>query len=107
MKMCKTKIEVVKERPDFGDKQVRQASEVEMEKLYRWHCRRGMLSVIFPIRKEDNGIWIKAKQISDEPVTMKDIAEADIGDVSLADCGVIPYKGGMWNGTNWLEKLEE
>ena len=28
-----------------------------------------------------------------------------IGDHSLMDLGVIPYENGLWNKTNWLEKL--
>lgn len=102
--MIDEELEVVKERPNFGSKQVKKASEIEPGKRYRRHHAMGT-SIVFPIRL---GVgWIKAKTMGQEFVTAKDIEIADINDGSLADWGVIPYENGMWNRTNWLEKIEE
>lgn len=95
---------IVKERPNFGDKQVKKASEIEIGKKYRRHHAIGT-DIVFPIQL---GVGrVGAKTINQESVTAKDIEIADIKDESLMDWGVIPYKNGMWNATNWLEKLEE
>ena len=100
---------VTKERPNFGDNQVKRVSEIEMGKRYRKHHYSGTGEILIPIRKSYRTGWIKAKLIFDqEPITDKDIEIASIRDIPLADCGVIPYeKTGMWNKTNWLEKPKE
>ena len=101
-------IGVVKERPNFGDKQVRQVSELEMERIYRKHNADSTTELLIPIRKSYRDGWIKSKLIFDHDiVTEKDIEIAFVGDMSLSDCGVIPYKNGIWNATNWLEKVRE
>lgn len=106
--MNKTEVGVVKERPDFGDKQVKQVSELEMGKIYRKYNADSATEFLIPIRKSYKDGWIKAKRISEHgPVTDKDIEIASVGDMSLSDCGVIPYENGMWNRTNWLKKLEK
>ena len=105
--MYKTDIGVVKERPDFGDKQVKKVSDLEMGKQYRKYHGLGT-EIIIPLQKSYGNSWIKAKTIHDhESITDKDIEIAVIKDISLGDCGVIPYDNGMWNRTNWLEKLEK
>ena len=93
---------VVKERPDFGDKQVKKVSELEMGKRYRRHHAMGT-NIVIPMQLKVG--WVKAKTMGQEPVTAKDIEIADIEDESLSDWGVLPYENGMWNRTNWLEKL--
>ena len=93
---------VVKERPDFSGKQVKKASEMEIEKRYRRHHAMGT-NIVIPIQLGVS--WVGAKTIGQEPVTAKDIEMADIEDESLLDWGVIPYENGLWNKTNWLEKL--
>lgn len=107
MEKVKTDSGVVKERPDFGNKQVKQVSELEMGKKYRKYNANLTTEILIPIRRSYRDGWIKAKRIFDyEPVTDKDIEIASIGDMSLSDCGVIPYENGVWNRTNWLEKLD-
>lgn len=96
--MKNTKEGVVKERPNFGNRQVRNVSEIEWGKKYREHYSRGSRIIIL-IQRKDNSKWIKIGVIYDDvPV---------VTDASLADCGVIPYEHDMWNKTNWLEKIKE
>ena len=96
--MENTKEGVVKERPNFGNRQVRSAPEIEWGKKYREHYSNGS-RIITLIRRKDDSQWIKIGVICDDVPF--------VTDASLADCGVIPYKNGMWNKTNWLEKIEE
>lgn len=99
---------LIKERPNFGDRQVKQVSEIEMGRIYRKHNANSTTELLIPIRKSHEEGWIKAKRIFDQgSVTDKDIEIAYVGDMPLSDCGVIPYENGMWNRTNWLEKIEE
>ena len=90
---------VVKERPNFGDKQVRTISEIEWGKRYRKHYGDGSSEIVIPIREKDVHGMISVRKVSDGvPFTT---------DMSLMDSGVIPYENGMCNRTNWLEKIEE
>ena len=93
--MYKKESGVVKERPDFGDKQVKQVSEIECGKKYIEHYRCGS-SIITLIQRKGDTKWMEIRTDS-----------GYITDYSLADCGVIPYESGAWNAANWLEKLEK
>ena len=90
---------VVKERPNFGSRQVRNVSEIEWGKKYRKHHDGGS-RIITLIQRDGESQWIKIRNISDSIMQT-------ITDMSLADCGVIPYEDtGMWNKTNWLEMID-
>jgi len=90
---------VVKERPNFGDKQVRKLSEIEWGQEYKKHYGDGSSEIVIPVRRKDAYGMIKIRKIYD--------SVPFITDMSLADCGVIPYKEtGLWNKTNWLEKIK-
>lgn len=97
---------VVEERPDQGDKQVKEVADIEMGETYRRHHAMGT-NIVIPIQKSYRAGWMRMKTMGQEPITEKDIEIADIRDASLADWGVIPYDTGMWNSTNWLEKIEK
>ena len=88
---------VVKERPNFGDKQVREQSEIEWGQEYRKHYGDGSSEIVIPVRRKDTCGMIKIRKIYD--------SVPFITDMSLMDSGVIPYENGMWNRTNWLEKI--
>ena len=104
--MDDTNWKLVEERPNFGDKQVKSVSEIEMDRMYMRHHGLGT-EIVIPIRKCYKEGWIKAKSIHDhEPITDNDIMIALIQDNSLADWGVIAYDNGLWNPTNWLERME-
>ena len=92
--MYKTEKKVATERPVFGDKQVKKVSEIEWGKKYIEHYRSGSSIITLIQRKGDTEIEIR---------TGYDF----VIDMPLSDCGVIPYENGLWNATNWLEKLEK
>lgn len=96
----------VEERPDQGDKQVKEVADIEMGKIYRIHYAMGT-NIVIPIQKSYRAGWIEVKTMGREPITEKDIEIAAIRDESLADWGVIPYDTGMWNRTNWLENIKK
>ena len=96
--MVEEKKGVVEERPNFGNRQVRKVSEIEWGKKYRKHWGNGS-KIITLIQRDGKSQWIKIRKKSDYGMQI-------ITDMSLADLGVIPYENGMWNVTNWVEKLE-
>ena len=89
---------VVKKRPNFGNKQVRTPSEIKWGREYRKHYGDGSSEIVTPVRRKDTYGMIKIRKICD--------SVPFITDMSLTDSGVIPYENGMWNKTNWLEKIE-
>lgn len=104
------RIGVVKERPNFGNQQVKKVSEIEMGKRYIEHYWDGS-GIIIPIRvmNLDND-WIFEDDVlaKGKYIKIKKKGHDDIEfetDYALSDLGVIPYENGMWNATNWLEKL--
>ena len=71
------RVGVVEERPDQGDKQVKEVADIEMGKIYRRHHAMGT-NIVIPIRKSYRAGWIEVKTMGQEPVTEKDIEIANI-----------------------------
>jgi len=70
-------------------------SDIEWEKKYIDHYCGGS-SIITLLNRIGDSEWVKIRTGYDYVMSH-----------SLADLGVIPYENGLWNRTNWLEKMEE
>lgn len=88
----------IKERPNFGPKQVRDFCEIKAGKKYREHTPSGTAIVTILAGAARFGLINVKKTVGETSYTQ---------DMSLADCGVIPYYNCEWNETNWLEKIED
>lgn len=93
----------VEVRPNFGNSQVRTADEIVEGATYIKHYRTGgkrRMKVINSPHKNDEGRWWMDVEYMGGPLDGKQYEE------SLADAGVVPYESGLWNPTNWLERVD-
>lgn len=92
---------LVRMRPWFGRTQVRGLSHIQLG-TYRWHLRTEVtqdITVIeLPVLR--NGQWWMKVERQDWGPEYPDKY------VSLADCGVVCDSDGLWNATNWIEKIK-
>lgn len=88
----------IKNRPNFSSRQVRNVCEIEWGKEYRNHYFGGS-EILTILRQKGTSGWVVVNKSSGGTTFTTDM--------SLADCGVIPYNDCIWNATNWLEKIED
>ena len=94
---------VGQERPDFGENQVKDLSEIEKDKQYVVHLtyigeEYAFVCLSEPFQTEDGNHRIKVRHLESGRETIE----------SLAALGVMPYSiSGVdsWNNYNWLEKI--
>lgn len=94
---------VGQERPDFGENQVKDLSEIREDKQYVVHLtyigeKYAFVCLSNPFQTQDGEHRIKVRHLESGRETIE----------SLAALGVIPYSiSGVdsWNNYNWLEKI--
>lgn len=114
---------LVKDRPDFGVKQVKNKKEIKKGRTYlrhaygpgRFYCLSFVESILCldkPFKKEDGSWWFWGCHVKKGNEWYSKVYRGRVGIgkveiISLANCGVTPHSNGMWNPTSWLEKVRE
>lgn len=94
-------------RPEFGPKQIKEIAEIKVGERYQeYHLDRTDPHMGVPMKRltfvvlsepyEKNGSWW---------VRIKKQMSRGEEEVDLADYGILPYKGGHWNISNWIEMI--
>ena len=90
---------LLKSRPDFGTGQIKDVKDLQVGVIYyRCHASKSggqdkTKIKILEIGKKK----LKVLVLWDNPLALE---------ISLSDHNLLPYRDGMWNPSNWIEKLE-
>lgn len=88
-------------RPNLGPSQVRSLEELRVDMVVVFHHRRGVEKFkITSSPYQEEGSW-RIRGVSEHATSAPSVES-----ISLADYGVVAYSNGMWNLSNWLERVD-